>query len=51
VINFLIDEVAKTLKENHWKSKKIPEEKSTSQKIIKKNYISPEVKVAPEKDK
>jgi hypothetical protein len=27
-ITFLIDEVAKTLKENHWKSKKIPEEKS-----------------------
>ena len=39
------------LKENHWKSKKIPKEKSASQKIIKKNYIAPEVKSAPEKDK
>jgi hypothetical protein len=50
-ITFLIDEVAKTLKENHWKSKKIPEEKSASQKIIKKNYIASEVKSAPKKDK
>jgi hypothetical protein len=33
------------------KSKKIPEEKSASQKIIKKNYNAPEVKSAPEKDK
>ena len=43
-INFLIDEVAKTLKENHWKSKKIPKKKSSSQKIIKKNYNAPEEK-------
>jgi hypothetical protein len=51
-ITFLIDEVAKTLKENHWKSKKIPKERSASQKIIKKNYNAPEVKSAPkEKDK
>jgi hypothetical protein len=51
-ITFLINEVAKTLKENHWKSKKIPEEKSTSQKIIKKNYNALEVKSTPEeKDK
>jgi hypothetical protein len=51
-IIFLIDEVAKTLKQNHWKSKKILEEKSTSQKIIKKNYNAPGVKSAPEeKDK
>jgi hypothetical protein len=50
-ITFLIDEVAKTLKENHWKSKKIPEEKSASKKIIKKNYIAPKVKSTPEKDK
>jgi hypothetical protein len=51
MITFLIDEVAKTLKENHWKSKKIPKEKSTSQKIIKKNYNAPEVKSAPEEKK
>jgi hypothetical protein len=44
VITFLIDEFAKTLKENHWKSKKIPEEMSTSHKITKKNYNAPEVK-------
>jgi hypothetical protein len=49
-ITFLVDEVAKTLKENHCKSKKFPEEKSTLKKIIKKN-IAPEVKSAPEKDK
>ena len=40
------------LKENHWKSKKIPEEKWASYKIIKNNYNVPEVKSAPEeKDK
>ena len=51
-ITFLIDEVAKALKENHWKLKKIPEEKSASKKIIKKNYNAPEVKSAlDEKDK
>jgi hypothetical protein len=40
------------LKENNWKSKKIPKEKSDSHKIIKKNYNAPEVKLAPkEKNK
>jgi hypothetical protein len=39
------------LKENHLNSNNILEEKPTSQKIIKKNYIAPEVKSAPEKDK
>jgi hypothetical protein len=51
-VTFLIDEVAKMFKENHWKSKKIQEEKSASHKIIKKNYNAPEVKSDPEeKDK
>jgi hypothetical protein len=51
-ITFLIHEVAKTLKENNWNSNRILEEKSSSQKIIKKNYNSSEVKSSPEeKDK
>jgi hypothetical protein len=35
------------LKENHWNSKKIPEEKLTSHIIIKKNYNALEVKSPP----
>jgi hypothetical protein len=51
-ITFLIDEVAKTLKENHWQVKEDPRREVGRIENKKKNYNAPEVKSAPEeKDK